>query len=329
MTSGQTSGEGGGKAVLGVGRATLRGLSPLLSLAGVVVLFALLAPSYPLSVLDVRTIAVHTIIVGTAALGMTLVIISGGIDLSVGSAVALSSVVAAIAMAAGLPASLAVGLAVLTGATCGAYNGLLVAALRLPPFIATLGTMGLFRGVAKWVSGSMPVSAPVGGLEGWVRPIPSPGWLLLAPGVWLMLGLAVGAAAMLRSTVFGRFATAIGSNEDAARRCGVPVRRTKALVYITAGCCVGLAGAMQFARLTQGDPTSSIGLELEVIAAVVIGGGSLAGGSGSVAGTLAGATLMAFLKNRSTALGWPNFVQEIIIGHIIIVAVAVDRLRRK
>jgi ribose transport system permease protein len=308
-----------------------RALSPLLSLALVVLFFRLIeGPGQHVTLLDVRTFAVHTVIVGTAALGMTLVIISGGIDLSVGSVVALSSVAAAMTMKATGNAAVTLVVALATGAMCGLYNGLLITLLRLPPFIATLGTLGFFRGVAKWIAGSRPVSADPGVFGPWVTPIPEPRWLVVAPGVWLMLVLALGTSAMIRSTVFGRHAVAIGSNEDAARRCGVPIRRTKTLIYVTAGLFVGLAGLLQFARLTQGDPTVAVGLELDVIAAVVIGGASLSGGYGSVAGTLAGAVLMAFLRNRCTVLGWSNFVQEMIVGHIIIIAVAVDqwRLRR-
>ncbi|MFQ5806339.1 MAG: ABC transporter permease, partial [Phycisphaerae bacterium] len=172
-----------------------------------------------------------------------------------------------------------------------------------------------------------PVSAPTHGLESWVRPVPLQEWLPFAPGVWLMLALGVFLAAVLRYTVLGRYAFAIGSNEATARLCGIRVPQTKVLIYGLAGLLTGLAGLMQFARLTQGDPTVAIGVELDVIAAVVIGGGSLAGGQGSMVGTLAGAFLMAYLRNRCTVLGWPNFVQEMIVGHIIIIAVAVDQWR--
>lgn len=322
--SGSDNQSGGGTG--GPGRALAR-LSPLLSLATVVALFALLAPGAPLSALDLRTIAVHTMIVGTCALGMTVVILGGGIDLSVGSLVALASVAAALAINGGAAPGLAVLVAVGAGAIGGLYNGSLIAGLGLPPFIVTLGTLGLFRGVSKWIAGSRPVSADVGWLANWVQPMPRPGWLLMAPGVWVMLALGVLTAGALRHTVVGRFAIATGSNPEAARRCGVPVRRVRLLVYTLAGALAGLAGAMQLARLTQGDPTVAIGLELEVIAAVVIGGASLSGGTGSIAGTIAGATLMAFLRNRSAALGWPTYVQEIIVGHIILVAVGVDRWR--
>ncbi|MBK8006879.1 MAG: ABC transporter permease, partial [Gemmatimonadetes bacterium] len=214
------------------------------------------------------------------------------------------------------------------GGVCGLYNGLLITGLRLPPFIATLGTLGFFRGAAKWLADSGPVSASPGWLADWVQQVPARPWMVVAPAVWLLGGLALLTSGLLHWTVFGRRLTAMGSNEEAARRAGIPIRRTKVFVYITGGMFVGLAGAMYFARLTQGDPVAAPGLELDVIAAVVIGGASLSGGSGSVAGACAGAVLMAFLRNRCTVLGWPNYVQEIAVGHIIIAAVALDRWRR-
>ncbi len=307
--------------------STLAVLSPLIGLVVVVALFAIVRSDRPLSIGDVRTIALHAMIVGTAGMGMTLVIISGGIDLSVGSMVALCGVVAALASRHGWPVSGVVVASISTGILCGAYNGVLITGLRLPPFIATLGTLGFFRGLAKWVSGGRQVEAPTRGLELWVQPAPPRAWMLVAPGVWLTLALVAITAFTLSRTVFGRHLTAIGSNEDAAKRCGLAIRRVKVRVYATAGAFVGIAGLMQFARLTQGDPTVAVGLELDVVAAVVIGGASLAGGQGSVLGTLAGAVMMAFLRNRCIACEWPNYVQEIIVGHVIIVAVAIDRWR--
>lgn len=308
-------------------------LAPLIGLALVIGVFYLIDPSKPFRLLDLRVVSVHTMIVGIAAMGMTFVIISGGIDLSVGSGIALASVTAAMVLerTAEWPPALAIVVAivvaVLTGALCGVYNGLLITLLRLPPFIATLGTLGFFRGVAKLLTGSIPVSAPTHGLETWVRPVPDPEWLIFAPGVWVTVLLTIGFALVLHYTVFGRYTFAIGSNEATARLCGIRVPRMKVLIYTLAGGLVGLAGLLQFARLTQGDPTVAIGLELDVIAAVVIGGGSLAGGQGRIVGTLAGAFLMAYLKNRCTVLGWSNAIQEIIVGHIIIIAVAVDQWR--
>jgi len=312
------------------GRRALHVLAPCLSLLAAVVVFYAVPPHPVPSLLDLRLVAVHTMIVGTAAMGMTLVIVSGGIDLSVGSAIALVSVAAAIVLEQGGGVGSALAVALGTGALCGLYNALLITRLQLPPFIATLGTLGFYRGVAKWMSGSIPVTAPTRGLEAWVQPIPDPSWLVLAPVVWLMVALGVVMAILLKHTVLGQHAYAIGSSEATARLCGIRVERSKLWIYIIAGLLTGVAGLMQFARLTQGDPTVAIGLELDIIAAVVIGGGSLAGGQGSILGTLAGAALMAYLRNRCTVLGWPNYVEEMIVGHIIIVAVAIDhwRIRR-
>lgn len=309
----------------------LQALGPFLGLLLVAAFFYALPPHLPVGALDFQTMLVQTVIVGTTAFGMTLVIVSGGIDLSVGSSIALSSVTAAMVLRDGGSPWLAAAAAVLTGGLCGVYNGLLITGLRLPPFIATLGTLGFYRGVAKWLAGSSPVNAPTAGLERWVQPTPPEPWMLVAPGVWIMLALGLFLAALLRYSVLGRHALAIGSNEATARLCGVPVPRTKVAIYALAGVLTGLAGLFQFARLTQGDPTIAVGVELDVVAAVVIGGGSLSGGQGSMAGTFAGALLMAYLRNRCTALGWPNFVQEMIVGHIIVLAVALDqwRIRRR
>jgi ribose transport system permease protein len=158
---------------------------------------------------------------------------------------------------------------------------------------------------------------------------PEPGWLLVAPGVWLLFVLAAFAGLVLARSVFGVHALAIGSNESTARLCGIRVERTRLLIYVLCGLCAGLAGSLQFARLTVGDPTTALGKELDVIAAVVIGGGSLAGGSGSILGSLLGAFLMTFLANGCTLLGVPNYVQELLVGAIIIAAVALDNLRRR
>jgi ribose transport system permease protein len=151
--------------------------------------------------------------------------------------------------------------------------------------------------------------------------------MVFAPGVWIALALAVAMAFVLRRTVFGRRVFALGSSEAAARACGIAIDRLKLAIYGVAGLLFGLAGVMQFSRLRQGDPTVAAGTELDVIAAVVIGGGSLNGGEGSILGSMVGALVMAFLRNGSQQMGWPSYVQEILIGVIIVVAVAIDRWR--
>lgn len=309
--------------------------APGIGLVLVAALFYALAPDRPLSIGDARVILLHSTIVGLVALGMTVVIVSGGIDLSVGSAVALCGVVAAKAIGRGDAAVSPIWgvLAALgAGVACGVYNGLLISVLRLPPFIVTLGTLGFFRGLAKWMSSSSTVDCNAGWLATWVSPTPRGGlaWMLVAPVVWGLLLIAAITAAMLQATVAGRRAVAIGSNAEAARRAGIRTWRVKLFVYGVCGLLVGLAGVVQCARLGGvGDSTAQIGLELKAIAAVVIGGASLAGGSASVWGTLCGALLMSLLDNRCTALGWPNYVQELVVGHIIIVAVAADQWRRR
>ncbi|MCJ7581310.1 MAG: ABC transporter permease, partial [Candidatus Aminicenantes bacterium] len=148
-------------------------------------------------------------------------------------------------------------------------------------------------------------------------------------GVWVVIVFAVIMAAVLRYTVFGRHVFAIGSNESTARLCGIRINRTKVVIYGIAGLFCGISGVMQFSRLTVGDPTVAVGLELDIIAAVVIGGGSLSGGSGSILGSMIGVFIMSFLRNGSNMMGWPNYIQEIIIGGIIVMAVALDQIRHR
>lgn len=310
-------------------RRVLALAGPFLALVFVFALFALLAPDRFLSAYNFKTVATQTVIVGLGAVGMTFVIVSGGIDLSVGSVIALASVVTALILRgrAG-PVSAVLG-GIATGAVAGAINGLAITRLRVVPFIVTLGTMGIARGLAKYFSGEQKVDAPDAGLSLLMAKTPEPGWLLVAPGVWMMLGLALLMGFVLRRTVFGVHTHAVGSNEATARLCGIRVERTKVLVYALGGTFAGLAGVLQYCRLTVGDPTTALGKELDVIAAVVIGGGSLAGGNGSILGSMLGAFLMSFLSNGCTLTGVPNYVQEIIVGAIIVLAVAADEWRRR
>ena len=304
-------------------------LGPLVGLVGVIVLFALLEPGTFLSVYNFQTIAAQTVIVGFGAIGMTFVIVSGGIDLSLGSVIALTSVVTALALRhhwSPAPAALA---GIVTGVAAGFVNGALITRLQVVPFIVTLGSMGIARGLAKYLADEQKIDAPAGWLAVVMAKSPTPPWLLVAPGTWFMFALAIVMGFVLKRTVFGVHTYAVGSSEATARLCGVRVPRVKLVIYALSGLFAGLAGVMQYARLTVGDPTTAVGKELDVIAAVVIGGASLAGGVGGIGGSLVGAFLMSVLANGCTLTGVPNYVQEILIGVIIVVAVALDRLRHR
>lgn len=312
-------------------RRVLAAAGPLIGLAVVVSLFSWdpEVRQYFLTGGNMKIVLTQTVIVAIGALGMTMLIVTGGIDLSVGSVVALTSVVAAVLLDRGAGVPVAVGGAVLVGALAGAVNGALVAWGRMMPFIVTLGMMGVARGLAKsrWLADNQTVNVPETGLNR-LMALEQPDTLLPLPvGVWIAMALAVAMALVLRSSIFGRRLFAIGSNEAAARLCGVRVDLYKQLVYPLAGVFFGIAGLMQMSRLTQGDPTVAAGLELDIIAAVVIGGASLNGGTGSIAGSMIGALIMAALRNGSNQMGWPNYVQEIIIGAVIVVAVGLDRFR--
>lgn len=311
-------------------RRLINVVGPFLGLLLIVGLFSL-SPSvrpYFLTGANFKIILTQTVIVAIGTLGMTLIIISGGIDLSVGSVVALASVVIATAQLKGCSPWVAAAVGIATGAVVGLINGLVIGGLRMMPFIVTLGMMGVARGTAKWLSGNQTVSAPDSWLNN-IMQLKNPTQLFPLPmGVWVTLVLAFLMSVVLRNTVFGRYIFALGSNEAAAKLCGIRVQFQKCMIYTVAGFFFGLAGLMQLSRLTQGDPTVAIGLELDIIAAVVIGGASLSGGTGSILGSMIGALTMAVLRNGSNQMGWPTYMQEIIIGVVIIIAVAIDQLRQ-
>ena len=372
-------------------------LGPFLALSVVILFFGVADWRKPgndtfLTQQNFRTITVSTATVAVAALGMTVVIIAGGIDLSAGSAIALCATVLAwglkedvgkfahgssieqvarqladeekqLAAAAKLfngnldapelseqrnvivltraklercrnwTAPLAVLMAVAAGCACGLLNGLLVSYLRVVPFIVTLGTMMIYLGAAKQLASETTVRPAIAALPDWLQNFTSllqkALWFGLPTGVWLTFWMALALAAVLRFSVFGRYVFALGSNESTARLCGINVTQIKIAVYVVAGLFVGLAGVYQFSRLSVGNPSSGTGLELKIIAAVVIGGASLSGGRGSILGTLSGAAIMAVITSGCTLLELKNPIQDVILGVIIIAAVCVDQIRQR
>ena len=304
-------------------------LAPLLGLVAVAVLFGILtgSPERYLSAANLRVVLAQTVIVALGAIGMTMIIISAGIDLSVGAVIALSSVITALALRGGAAPFFALLAGVVTGGVVGWINGMVITTLRVVPFIATLGMLGVARGAAKYFANQQTVNAPPTWINELAVTFPSRPWMLFAPGVWVTIVLAAAMTLVLRNSVFGRRIFAIGSNEAAARSCGIHTDRLKIWIYLVAGLFFGLAGVNQMSRLRQGDPTVAVGVELDVIAAVVIGGGSLSGGEGSIPGAMIGALVMSLLRNGCQQMGWANYVQEIIIGVIIVLAVAADRYR--
>jgi ribose/xylose/arabinose/galactoside ABC-type transport system permease subunit len=309
-------------------RINLDFLGPLLGLLFVFVIFMVIAPPAFISGYNLKTIITQTVIVGIGALGMTFVIISGGIDLSVGSIISLVTIVTALSLQSlGGNVLLSVLIAVAVGALVGLFNGWIIASWRIVPFIVTLGSMQIARGLAKWLAHEQTVLAPETALNRLMNVDPEPAWLIFAPGVWIMILLTIIVYLVLRYTVFGRYVFALGSNEQAARLCGVRIQLNRIWIYTLCGALTGVAGVLQFANLTVGDPTAAVGLELDIIAAVVIGGGSLNGGEGSALGSIIGALMMAILRNGCNLVGIPTYVQNILIGVIIIGAVAIDRLK--
>ena len=314
-------------------RKVLRLFGPVLGLAFVVAIFS--GARGFISPLNVSIVLTQTVIVALGAVGMTMVIVGGGIDLSVGSIVALTGVVGAVAIEADWPLTMVIAISLLSGGLCGLINGSIIARFGMTPFIVTLGMMGIARGVAKWLGKNQTVNYSPDHLINKLMNNPHriagyevPLWMPPL-GVAVAIVAAVVMTVVLRRTVFGRRVYALGSNEATARLCGVPTVRLKIWMYTLAGLFYGLAGLMQLSRLQQGDPTVAIGLELDVIAAVVIGGASLTGGTGSIPGAMLGALIMAVLRNGSDQMGWESYIQEIIIGSVIILAVGLDKLRQR
>ncbi len=304
-----------------------QGVGPLLGLLLIVLLFSptrgFLTPE------NGKIILTQTVIVAIASLGMTMIIVSGGIDLSVGSVVAFSGVVGALVLSVGGPLVLAVAATFGAGAFVGLVNGSIISRFGMTPFIVTLGMMGVARGASKWLGKNETVNYDTNSPLNFLMNNPShiPFWVPPI-GVLVALCLASLVSVTMNRTVFGRHVYALGSNEATARLCGIQTTSLKLKVYLLAGMLYGVAGLMQFTRLQQGSPTVAVGLELDVIASVVIGGASLSGGTGSVFGAVIGALIMATLRNGTQLMGWETYVQEIIIGAVIVLAVGLDRFRQ-
>lgn len=314
-------------------------LGPYIGLLVVIVIFSVLTWQRGrldtfLSFYNFRLIAVHAAVTAAVAVGMTLIMISGGIDLSVGFVVSLVTVVTVLVYRQTESSVAAIGAGLATGTITGLLNGLAITKLRVVPFVATLGMMGIARGLGQYLSRGQTIGFPdVAHPPAWVplfRNVePDPAWLLISPAVWSVVLLAAAAAVVLRYTVLGRYCYAIGSNEATARLCGIPVDRTKIALYTLAGLMVGWAGIIETARSDGGSYNLKAGLELEVIAAVVIGGGSLSGGEGTILGTIVGAVMLQVLENGCSKLDLSTEVRFVVIGLIIIGIAALNALRTR
>ncbi len=301
-----------------------RKLAPYTSLLIMAVALSILSPHF-LTVNNLFAIGLQMAVIAIMAIGQMMIIVSAGIDLSVGSVMALAGVISTMLIVAGVPIWLGVVVGTLVGGIAGLINGLMIAYGFIPPFIATLGMMGIARGAALLLTGGVPIfGLPkafnyLGGgrLVGLV-PIP----------VVILVILAVIGHFVLTRTRFGRYVFALGSNAEATRLSGINVRRMLTRIYTYAGLLYGFAGVLMASRLSTGQPTAGTGYELDVIAACVIGGASLSGGEGTVLGAIIGALIMGVLRNGCNLLDISAFWQQIAIGGIIVVAVFADQYRK-
>jgi ribose/xylose/arabinose/galactoside ABC-type transport system permease subunit len=288
------------------------------------VVFALRSPFF-LTGENLTNILVQSAVPVIASVGMTLVIATSGIDLSIGSILALSGIIMAWAMKAGLGVIPGVGLGILAGAVMGLVNGTVIARLRISPFIVTLGTAGVFRALALIFTDARPIY----GMPLSFRMMGVGRWGMIPLSVLLAAIVAVTGYVMIGRTRFGSNTRAVGNNLEASYRMGVPVTWTLISVYTLSGVAAALAAVIVTARLNTAEAIAGFGVELEAIAAVVMGGTSFFGGEGNVAGTVLGALIIAVLGNGLTMLNVPSYYQQLVIGLVFIFAVVADRLRRK
>ena len=291
----------------------------------VVTLVMILASDTFLTASNLSNIARQVSINAIIAVGMTCVILTGGIDLSVGPVMALSGTLTAGLMVAGLPPGLAIGAGLLVGVAFGIGNGLFVAYLHMPPIIVTLATMGIARGFGLMYTDGYPIS----GLPEWFGFFGRQSLLGIQVPILIMLVTYLMAYVLLQHTRIGRYIYAIGGNEEAVRLSGVRAARFKLLVYGISGLTAAIAGLVLTSRLMSGQPNAGIGFELDAIAAVVLGGASIAGGRGVIVGTLLGAMLLGVLNNGLNMLGVSPYVQSVIKGAIILLAIFISRQRHK
>ncbi|MDI9485298.1 MAG: ABC transporter permease [Bacillota bacterium] len=296
------------------------------SLLVMIIVFSIASPNFA-TFSNFVGILLSTAVVGILATGVTFIIITGGIDLSIGTVMTFCSVIAGVLITFwGLPIWVGVAGAILSGMMAGLINGLLISKMRLPAFIATLGMQMIAAGLNLVISGSRPIYF-----------LHEPKFRLIAMGtlfgipysVFLFFGLAIIASIVLGRTVFGRYTYSIGSNEEATRLSGINVDRWKIAVYVLGGFFYGVAGVVMASRLNSAQPALGVGYELEAIAAVVIGGASLSGGSGTILGTIIGAFIMSVLTNGLRILSIPQEWQTVVIGSIVILAVYTDIIRRR
>lgn len=314
----------------GVAAAVKSRLQQLLAFGSLIVIYAFFSIVSPFFFSYGNFIAIlfSTVVIGTLAIGTTFVIISAGIDLSIGTGMALCAVMAGVLMVkVGLPLALGLPLTILFGGLIGLVNGINVAVLRIPPFIATLAMMLVAEGLALVLSNSTPIyftdvpgytDLSIGNL---IPEVPN--------AVLVLLVIAVIAGVLLVKTVLGRYTYSIGSNEEATALSGIDVRKWKIAIYAFAGLFTGLAGVMISARLGSAQPATGMGYELQAIAAVVIGGTSLSGGKGSIIGTLIGALIISVLNNGLQIMSIPQEWQNVILGCVILLAVYADRIRKR